>query len=128
MPDPIGAITGAISLTKELHDIAVRAKDIESQKRILELEKSLLEAEKEMHRLNRENFELSKKVEAVSSPAILEFRDGYYFKKSPAPGENPGPYCPKCWEIRKKTVSLVKPPGDLKYVHDWRCPECNNDY
>jgi hypothetical protein len=72
--------------------------------------------------LRKENCELKEQIKRMEddkkNPLIFNIKDGFYYYADDT--DSKYPYCPACYEIAQKRVSIPK--------YTLKCPVCGSDY
>ncbi|HYV97616.1 MAG TPA: hypothetical protein VE967_09195 [Gemmatimonadaceae bacterium] len=133
MTDP-AAITQALSAIKSAAEIVkvIRSADAGMEKaelklKIAELAESLadarlavVDAQEQIITLQRQLTEAARLAEVHER---VERRNSVYYLRD-ADSES-GPYCPRCYEVDRKLVSLRPPPRPMRHLGQWQCPNCD---
>ena len=110
---------GIIENAKDLADLIKKAGDTELYRKIVELEGEVVELTREKRGLEDKVAELER---TLATHKQMQFKEPFYFQE----GDNT-PYCPACWENRKKPVHVT-------FIFDnpertrWDCPVCQHHY
>jgi transposase-like protein len=88
---------------------------IKDQEQILSLRTVILDLKEEIIELRERNRELESQLKTAEN---LTFKEQLYY----AEGDSV-PYCPKCWEVNKIALHLIKVQKGV-----YKCPDCNNVY
>lgn len=107
---------GVVDNVREIADLVKKVGDVPLYRKIVDLEGEVLD-------LTRRNRELEHSMEELRESLRfteeLKFRAPFYW----VIGDGT-PYCPKCWEDRKKAIHLqLLNPANQYY----RCPVCHFD-
>ncbi len=109
---------GAIDNIKEFVGLVQKLDNIELLKRTLELQNEVMALTDENHRLKAE---IAAARDAASRGSTLSFRAPLYYAPDDAT-----PFCPRCWEVDRRTVHLH---GPFRVTGlRWDCPQCNQTY
>lgn len=120
MPDVVTAIGAAITLTRQLLDLADATKDAKSKLLIADLTFQLAEVKRRLAELIDENTHFKTELEtAKKSHADVDFKDGLYFLRS-----GDGPFCTACFDRDKKLIRPTALPETLHSQGKFKCPEC----
>jgi hypothetical protein len=106
-----------IDNAKEIADLIKKAGDIDLYKKIVELEGEIIELTRLIRELEEQNTELKQTLKMANT---MIFKAPFYFS-----GEDPQPYCPRCWEADCKAIHLTGPDG---MDESYECPECERVY
>lgn len=109
-----------MSLVEELKgiaDVVRKMGNMELYRQITQLETQVLDLTRATRRLEHENDELRTKL---TFRGELTFRNSVYYH-----GDDPVPYCPRCWEAERKAVHLRGPNSVLAGTR-FDCVECKN--
>jgi len=108
---------GIIDNAKEIVDLVKKAGDIELYRKIVELEGEIVE-------LTRQKRSLEEQIEELRS--LLNIKQQMVFKKPfYYQGDDPHPYCPKCWDADKVAVHL-NGPEDMQGGPCYDCLKCRS--
>lgn len=106
--------------TKEIAELIKKMGNIDLYKRIVELEGQIINLSRDKHQLEVKLYEIEKAIEQEQD---MEFRMPFYYK-----GEDPHPFCPKCWEANRKAIHLKGPINDQMMGTSYHCYECKNTF
>ena len=121
MPDVVAAITTAISLTRQLVEIADATKDAKSKLLIAELSVQLAEVKMRLADLIEENTNLKTQLKrAQSSESEVALKDGVYYSVS-----GDGPYCTACYDDKKKLIRVTEFEEGFRHFGRFNCPVCD---
>lgn len=102
---------------KDIVDLLKKGSTLEAQEKIMELREAVLE-------LQEENSELKHKLSdaevQLTFNKSLHFESPFYYS-----GDDPVPFCPKCWEADKKAIHLP-PPHHVTSGPRYDCVECKS--
>lgn len=106
---------GVIESLKEIADLVKKFNDDELNRKIVDLEGEIVERTLQIGSLEEENEELKRTLSLIKK---MRFKKPFYFQ-----GDDPVPFCPRCWEKEKKPVHLI---GPVKVATGLRygCPNC----
>ena len=104
-----------IDNVKEVADLIKKAGDIELYRKIVELEGEIIELTRQKRGLEEKNEELGK---LLNTQKAMVFKKPFFYQ-----GDDPHPYCPKCWEADKKSIHLDGP-QDMLGGPRYDCPNC----
>lgn len=106
----VRTVASGIDTLKRLADLALSTQNIDLREglnqlreHLIEVKESLLEIREENLAFKEENLNLRKRIAELEQPTVEELifkRFAYYTK------EGSGPYCPSCYEKRKKKERL----------------------
>ena len=124
MVDVVAAVTGAISLTKQLLELAVASKDAKAKLVIADLQVQLAEIKTRLAELIDDNTRLKGELKnATTTGAEVVLKDELYY----AP-DGDGPFCTACYDSTKKLIRVTKL-GPMFRAHGrWRCNVCSAKY
>ena len=108
---------GVIESLKEIADLVKKFNDDELNRKIVDLEGEIVERTLQIGSLEEENEELKRTLSLIKK---MRFKKPFYFQ-----GDDPVPFCPRCWEKEKKPVHLI---GPVKVATGLRygCPNCKD--
>jgi DNA repair exonuclease SbcCD ATPase subunit len=110
---------GAVENIKEVADLVKKFNDIELNRRILTLENEVLDLSRDKRRLEEKTEELER---VLNLQREIVFDEPYFWLKG-----DPTPFCPACWERKRKAVHLAALFDNGKHArHD--CPVCKHEY
>jgi len=125
-----------LSATKTGFDLIKSARELltrpdvnpaEVQSRLLELQALMLEAQRAIADAEEENRGLRRDIEQLkeqaSVVASLEFAETVYWRRD-AEGKLEGPYCPTCWDDKRKLIRLKHTEGRFGVSGDQRRYDC----
>src|SRR5437899_2571928 len=125
--DVIAAVTKAVDLVQQLRNITQKVKDAETQNLIADLLNSLADIKIQVAGLKEENLELRTELTShqnrKSEANKFEHVGNVLYLRADA--EHKQPYCPRCFQIdhREMTLTKVKPP--FNDFGNWKCAQCN---
>ena len=102
---------------KDIVDLLKKGSTLEAQEKIMELREAVIELQEENSDLKSE---LKECVAKLAFNESLRFESPFYFS-----GEDPVPFCPKCWEADKKAVHLP-PPRHVASGTRYDCIQCRS--
>ncbi len=105
-----------IDRAKEIADLIKKLDDIELYRKIVELEGEIFELTRANRGLEDEVSELK---QVLTASKEMRFKKPLYYS-----GDDPQPYCPKCWEVNKRAVHLFGPKGVAGRTY-FTCPNCS---
>ena len=124
MADPVLMMTGAISLTKQLLDLASLSKDATAKGIIADLQIQLADLKIRFADLMNENQLLKVSLKAAESGGQdLIFKDDLYFKPN-----DDGPFCTACFDTDKKLVRVTEQKGPQSLFFKYQCNVCGGHY
>lgn len=106
---------GVIDNLKEIAHLVKKFHDAELNQKIDAFEREIVELTLQIGSLEDENAELKRILSLIQK---MRFKKPFYYQ-----GDDPVPFCPRCWEKEKKPVRLygpVKVTAGLRYG----CPRC----
>jgi hypothetical protein len=131
MVEPLSTIATVLATAKKLREVAQKVKDAEVKGLIADLSLQLSDLKGQVADLQDENLDLRRQLKAredlSSLRAHMERRDDVYFLNGAA-GRDPGPYCPKCFEVDEKLVPVTKFTGAFKNLGKYNCPNFEKVY
>ena len=110
---------GAVENIKEVADLVKKFNDIDLNRRILTLEEEVLDLSRAKRRAEEKVEELEATLKLKEE---LEFLAPFYWRKGDLT-----PYCPSCWEDKKRAVHVVLQFENSKYARV-DCPACKSEY
>ena len=124
MPEVFTAITTAISLSRQLLELANAAKDAQTRLLIAELTLQLAEVKLRLAELLDENIQLKVEIDrAKKSHADVVVKNGLYYSHT-----DDGPYCTGCFDNEKKLIRLAEVSEDFRAFGNFKCPICKTDF
>ncbi len=122
MPDVVTAIGTAITLTRQLLDLANASKDAKSKLLIADLTIQLADVKMRLAELIEENAILKSELKRESSSrSEITLKDGLYFTES-----GDGPFCTGCYDDRKKLIRLTEMGRKFRDLGHYTCPSCKS--
>lgn len=110
---------GVVEDVKEVADLIKKFNDIDLNRRILSLENEVLDLSRDKRRAEEKVEELER---SLRFKAQLQFREPFYWLEN-----DDTPYCPACWEDKKKAVHVVYSHRN-NYGQYWSCKTCGADF
>lgn len=101
---------------KSIGKVLQEAGKIEQYQQILNLQQQLLDIQKKINDLKVENKELKDKLKLQNN--LTYENNAYWIKKE---DKKEGPFCSRCWDVKKNTVRMKQSTGNLAFHF---CPEC----
>lgn len=123
MPDILASAGAAFTLAKQLVTLSKTIQNAELQNAIADLTLQLADLKVELANLVTENADLKAKLKAKGDAPSLTFRDGYYYGP-----DDEHPYCPGCYDDKKKVIRLSKTEGMLRKFGKYICPTCDKSF
>jgi hypothetical protein len=130
------SIATGLSATKTGFDLIKSARELltrsdvnpaEVQARLLELQALMLEAQRALGDAEEESRSLKREIEQLkeqaSTATSLEFAETVYWRRD-AKGQLDGPYCPTCWDDKRKLIRLKHADGIFGVNRDQRRYDC----
>ena len=110
---------GVLDEMKEIGDLIKKAGDIDLYRRIVKLEGEVIDLTRDKRRADEKIEELERNLNMQKE---LVFRKPFFYL-----GGDPAPFCPGCWDAKKKAIHLVN-----RHVSGFGmqmvCPVCSNHY
>ena len=122
MTDLVSSATTAIQLVSRLRDINKNVASAEFSNALADLSIELAELKIQVANLLEENDELKRQL-VQQSAAELVFKDFAYYSVS-----GDGPFCPGCYDDKKKSIRLSKLSGALAVLGSHTCPVCEETF
>lgn len=113
------AVTTALGITKQIREIADNVATAELKLAIAELTEQLADIKLQAVDLATENRELKQKIQDLSAPPEMEYRDQVYFRTN-----GDGPFCPSCFDSSGNLVRISEASGHVRRLIKYRCNVC----
>ena len=112
-------LMGIIENVKEVADLVKKAGNIDLYRKIIELEGEIIELTHQKRSLGGQMEELKR---LLNTKQQMVFNKPFYYQ-----GDDPHPYCPKCWESDKEAIHLDGP-QEMMAGPRYDCPNCKNHF
>lgn len=118
----LSTIQTALGISKQIRDLADNVATAELKLAIANLTEQLAEIKLQAVDLAEKNRELLAKIEKLSKPPELQFRENAYFKVN-----GDGPFCPSCHDSQSQLCRMTEVQGpERRMLHvRFKCPVCN---
>ena len=110
----------AVENVKEIADLIKKFNDIELNRRILNLENEVLDLSRDNRHAEERIAELER---TLNFQKELTYKTPFYYLV-----DDPAPYCPGCWDSKRKAVHLHRARKPLPIGDCMECPSCKHDY
>ena len=119
MLEIIATIKTALSITKEIREIADNVATAELKLKIADLTEQLANIRLQAVDLAEENNSLKQQIEKMNSPPEMEYRDNVYFKL-----DGDGPFCPTCYDNNGKMIRIAEVEEVFRDMCKYMCNVC----
>ena len=121
MLEILATVKSALTVTKQIRDIADNVATAELKLAIANLTGQLADIKIQAVELAGENADLKQQLSKLKAPPEVEYRDNVYFKLN-----GDGPFCPTCHDNDEKLIRIQEVEGVFRDMMKYRCNVCQS--
>lgn len=132
MPDPLSVISATAKTVEKLWKVSQKVKDVETRELIADLRLRMADLKVQFANLQEENLRLREESKHATTDVDirgkLTRKDNVYFLLEPVMGYGEGPYCPTCFDVAGKLITVSVTPKTFEKFGKYFCANCKEYY